>query len=205
MLLNCLWKWMGHLIFSLVTYKSICFPTTSRLNATRYATFCQSGGEKKKRGNILICISLNMDRTKQLLYFYWSFVADIILVGAYGCYSRWKAQGRLFGKRGYLNGIFRERRDSHGRKSKRLETRKEGTRVSPAETSHSSRGQGEEEVGEKLDCPYLGVLPVPLPFLSTLWATKDVIAARSQWIQRWGWRCQGPEINCWRLIHLHIW
>ena len=163
MLLNCLWKWMGHLIFSLVTYKNICFPTTSRLNVIRYATFCQSGG-KKKKSNILIWMSLNMDRTKQLLYFYWSFVADIILVGAYGCYSRWKIQGRLFGKRSYLNRIFRERRDSHGKKSKRLETRKEGTQVAPAEPSHSSRGQGKEEVGESWAVLTLESCLFPFPF-----------------------------------------
>ena len=38
--------------------------------------------------DFLICISLNMDGTKKLLYFYWSFIADIILTGAYVCYSR---------------------------------------------------------------------------------------------------------------------
>lgn len=41
------------------------------------------------------------------------------------------------------------------RKSKSLETGKEGTQWTPAELSLSSWEQGEEAVGRKLDCPCL--------------------------------------------------
>lgn len=113
-----------------------------------------------------------------------------LIAGAYGWYSRWRAQGNLFRRGGLLNWAFWERRGSLWKKKHEEmvgEGRRGGPKCVPADAFLCSTGMDWEGVGQRLDCPYHGLQLLTNLFTNTLWAVKAIMGARNRWIQKCEW------------------
>lgn len=145
-----------------------------------------------------------MDASKKLLYFYWSFVAHIILTSAYGCYSRWRVQGKLFGKRSHLNWVSKERRDSTWKKKYITGDRKRGDPCNSCWAFPQQLRTGWGRSGEKVGLSLPWSLAC-LPYLSQYTVNSKGCACSQESMDPEMGVTWSLGINCWRLIHLHIW